>query len=162
MGIFAALLHLVNHSIAKSMLFLLTGRILHRYNTTEISRVSGLLKTMPLTGGLFAIGFLAIMGMPPFGIFISEFWLVKAGFSEGRPWLMGVLLALLVIAFIALLVAMNKMLYGAPPEGIVTGETDRWQAAILGLSVAGLIVLGLTIPVPLMTLLNQCVQIVSH
>ncbi len=89
LGIFAALLHLVNHSAAKSMLFLLTGRILHRYHSTEIANVSGLLKTMPLTGGLFCGRHPGDHGLPPFGIFISEFSLIRAGFAVGQPWLMG-------------------------------------------------------------------------
>jgi len=55
LGIFAALLHMINHSLAKSMLFLLTGRILHRFKSTDISAVSGLLKVMPITGSLFTV-----------------------------------------------------------------------------------------------------------
>jgi len=162
LGIFAALLHMLNHSIAKSMLFLLAGRILHRYKTTEIAKVSGLLKVMPLTGGLFAVGILTIIGLPPFGIFISEFALFKAGFINGYPWLMGIVLALLAVAFVVLLKVLNSMLYGSPPEDIEVGETDRWQGGLLLLNVCGLVILGLTLPAPLMILLNQCVYIVSH
>jgi hydrogenase-4 component F len=161
LGTFAALLHLVNHSLAKSMLFLLTGRILHHYETTEISKVSGLLKVMPLTAGLFAVGILAIIGLPPFGIFISEFALIRAGFDAGHPWLMGIVLALLAVAFVALLNVLNRMLYGKPPDGLTLGETDRWRTGLLFLSVAGLVILGLTLPGPLLMLLNQSVGIVS-
>ena len=162
LGVFAALLHLVNHSVAKSMLFLLSGRILHRYHTTEISKVSGLLKAMPLTGSLFAVGILAIIGLPPFGIFISEFALIRAGFDTGRPWLMGLVLALLAVAFVVLLKVLNQMLYGQPSDGVSIGEADGWHIGLLFLSVAGLVVLGLTLPAPLMTLLTQCVAIVSQ
>jgi len=162
LGIFAALLHMLNHSIAKSMLFLLTGRILHHYNTTEISKISGLLKAMPLTAGLFATGILAIIGLPPFGIFISEFLLLKAGFSNGYAWLMGFILALLAVAFVVLLRVLNKMLYGNPPADISAEEPDRTQGALLFLSVTGLVVLGITLPAPLATLLNQCVVIIAH
>jgi len=161
LGTFAALLHLVNHSLAKSMLFLLSGRILHRYNTTEISKVSGLLKAMPLTAGLFAAGILAIIGLPPFGIFVSEFALIRAGFDAGHPWLMGLVLALLAVAFVALLNVLNKMLYGKPSDGVAVGEIDGWQIGLLFLSVAGLVILGLTLPKPLMMLLNQSVGIVT-
>jgi len=161
LGTFAALLHLVNHSLAKSMLFLLSGRILHRYNTTEISKVSGLLKAMPLTAGLFAAGILAIIGLPPFGIFVSEFVLIRAGFDTGHPWLMGLVLALLAVAFVALLNVLNKMLYGKPSDGVAVGEIDGWQIGLLFLSVAGLVILGLTLPKPLMMLLNQSVGIVT-
>lgn len=161
LGTFAALLHLINHSLAKSMLFLLTGRILHRYNTTEISKVSGLLKTMPLTACCFAAGILAIIGLPPFGIFVSEFALVRAGFDAHHPWLMGIVLALLALAFVALLNILHKMLYGKPSDGIVVGEADGWQTGLLFLSVVGLVILGLTLPGPLKMLLDQSVTIVS-
>jgi hydrogenase-4 component F len=144
------------------MLFLLSGRILNRYHTTEIAEVSGLLRTMPLTGSLFAVGILAIIGLPPFGIFISEFALIRAGFSADQPWLMGSVLALLAVAFVVLLRVLNQMLYGQPSSEIRIGEKDGFQIGLLFLSVAGLVVLGLTLPAPLMTLLNQCVAIVSQ
>ena len=161
LGTFAALLHMVNHSLAKSMLFLLTGRILHRYHTTEIAAISGLLKAMPLTGSLFAVGILTIIGLPPFGIFVSEFALIRAGFAAGYPWLMGVVLALLAVAFVVLLKILNHMLYGSPSAEIILGEKDGWQIGLLFLSVAFLLVMGLTLPAPLMTLLNHSVAIIS-
>ena len=54
------------------MMFFLSGRILERYGTTELGRVSGLLAVMPLTGGLFAAGMIALIGLPPFGLFLSK------------------------------------------------------------------------------------------
>src|SRR5206468_5063934 len=56
LGVFASMLHLLNHTPAKSMLFFLSGRVLQRYRTTQIGKVAGLLQTMPATGGLFAAG----------------------------------------------------------------------------------------------------------
>jgi hydrogenase-4 component F len=161
LGILAALLHMINHSLAKSMLFLLTGRILLRYKSTEIGAVSGLLKAMPLTGSLFAIGILVIIGLPPFGMFVSEFALIRAGFENGQIWLMGVVLALLAVAFVALLKVLNKLLYGQPPQGLPVGEADGWHMSLLFLSVALLLILGLIIPAPLMTLLKQSAAIVT-
>ena len=161
LGTFAAMLHLVNHTAAKSMMFFLAGRVMHRYQTTEIKQVSGLLKVMPVTGGLFAVGMLAIIGLPPFGIFVSEFALIRAGFAAGNPWLMGIVLALLAVAFIALINHLNRMLYGAAPEGVTVGEGSRWALAPLLINVAVLTVLGLFLPAPLLALLNQIVGIVS-
>lgn len=162
LGAFAAMLHLLNHAVAKPMLFILAGRVLHRYHTTEIGRISGLLKAMPWTGGMFAAAILAIIGLPPFGLFISEFALFRAGFATGHPWLMGAVLALLAVAFVALISHLNKMLYGAPAEGVAVGEASGWQIAPLFLSVAVLVTLGLTQPAPLTTLLNQIVAIVAR
>lgn len=160
LGIFAGLLHMVNHSLAKSMLFLLSGRILRRYRSTEIAKITGLFRTMPVTGSLFAVGILAIIGLPPFGIFISEFALVRASFEAGRPWLIGAVLALLVIAFVVLLKMLNKMLYGQPPEGVAVGETNKRQLGFLFLNVTFLVLLGLTLPGPLVALLTQSVAII--
>jgi hydrogenase-4 component F len=161
LGVFAALLHLVNHALAKSMLFLLSGRILHRYQTTETAQITGLLRVMPWTGTLFAVGIFAILGLPPFGIFISEVALLRAGFAAGHPWLMGAVLALLAIAFVALLRVLNQMLYGPAPDGVAVGEPDKWRISPLFLAVALLLILGVSLPAPWMTLLHQSVTIVS-
>jgi hydrogenase-4 component F len=159
LGTFAAMLHLLNHTLAKSTMFFLAGRVLHRYRTTEISRVSGLLTAMPWTGGLFAAGMLAVIGLPPFGLFISEFALFRAGFAVGRPWLMGLVLALLAVAFVSMIGHLNRMLYGAPAAGVAVGEGSRWPLVPLGLCVVALVVLGLTLPAPLQTLLARIVEI---
>jgi len=160
LGVFAAFLHLVCHTAAKSMLFVLSGEVLHRYRSTELERVSGLLKVMPWTGALFMSGILAIVGLPPFGLFISEFALIRAGFAAGRPGLMAAVLVLIGVAFVSLLRHSNRMLYGAPPEGVAIGEIGRWRIAALFLSVGVLVVLGLTLPAPLEALLNQVVKVV--
>jgi hydrogenase-4 component F len=156
------MLHLVNHAAAKSMTFLLAGRVLHRYRSAQIKDVSGLLKTMPGTAGMMAAGLLAIIGAPPFGLFISEFALIRAGFAAGHPWLMGAALALLTVAFVAIISHLNRMLYGPPPEGVAVGEKNIWPLALLSLNVAALVTLGLTMPGPFKSLLDQIGGIVSR
>jgi hydrogenase-4 component F len=111
---------------------------------------------------LFAAGMLALMGLPPFGIFIAEFALFRAGFAAQHPWLMGAALLLLLVAFVSFISHLNKMLYGAAPEGVATGEANRWRMAPMMLSLAVLVMLGLTLPATLETLLNQIVRIVSR
>ncbi|HEY7869125.1 MAG TPA: proton-conducting transporter membrane subunit [Methylomirabilota bacterium] len=162
LGTFAAMLHLLNHTVAKSMMFLLAGRILRRFGTAEISRVSGLLAVMPWTGGLFAVGVLATVGLPPFGLFISEFALFRAGFAVGRPWLMGLVLALLAVAFVSMIGHLNRMLYGAPTADVPVGEGSPWSLVPLGACVAALAVLGVTLPAPLETLLHRIVEVVGR
>ncbi|MEX2147426.1 MAG: hydrogenase 4 subunit F [Candidatus Rokuibacteriota bacterium] len=162
LGTFAALLHLLNHAVVKSMMFFLAGRVFDRYGTAEIGRVSGLLRTMPWTGGFFAAGVLAIIGLPPFGLFMSEFALFRAGFAAGRPWLMGLVLALLAVAFVSMIGHLNRMLYGAPPADTPVGEGGAWPLVPLGLCMAALVVLGVTLPAPLETLLEQIVHIAGR
>jgi hydrogenase-4 component F len=162
LGTFAAMLHLLNHSLAKSMMFFLAGRVLLRYRTTEISRVSGLLKVMPWTGGLFAAGVLAVIGLPPFGLFMSEFALFRAGFVAGRPWLMGLVLALLTVAFVSMVGHLNRMLYGTPTPDVAVGEGCMWPLIPLALCMATLVLLGLVLPKPLQVLLTQIVEIAGQ
>jgi len=154
LGVFAALLHVVNHAVAKSMTFLLAGRILHRYGTTELARVSGLLRTMPWTGRLFAIGMLTLVGLPPFGIFVSEFLLIKAAIVTDHYMVAGVVLALLLTAFISLVHHLNRMLYGAAPEGVAVGERSSWPIVALAGCGLVLLVLGVLLPPQVTELLN--------
>jgi hydrogenase-4 component F len=156
-GVFAACLHIVNHAVAKSVAFLLSGRILQRYRTTEIAKVTGLFRVMPWTGGLFAAGLLALVGLPPFGLFVSEFLLVRAAIAGGRLWLAFLLLGLLLTAFVSILSHLNLMLYGDPPEGIAIGERTPILLALLAVPVGALVVLGVILPPALTALINQSV-----
>lgn len=70
-----ALLHVWNHGAFKSLLFFCAGSVLHTTRTREMSRLGGLLRTMPWTAGLFALGSLAVAGLPPLNGFVSE-WLI--------------------------------------------------------------------------------------
>jgi hydrogenase-4 component F len=160
-GAVAAILHLANHTLAKSTMFFLAGRVLRRYRTAEIGRVSGLLRAMPWTGGFFLAGALALAGLPPFGPFVSEFALFRAGFAAGRPWLTGLVLALLTVAFVGLVAQVNRMLYGPPPADTPTGEDAPWGLVPLGLCIVALVVLGLTLPPPVADLLAQVAEVVG-
>ena len=161
LGTFAALLHLVNHAVAKSMAFLLAGRILHRYKTTEIAGVSGLLRVMPWTGSLFALGILALIGLPPFGLFVSEFLLIRAAIATGHVWVAALVLLLVLVAFVSLLNHLNRMLYGPAPDGVVVGENGGWRVTMLGACVAISLILGIVLPWPVTALIDRTVPIVT-
>ena len=79
-----------------------------------------------MDGGLFAAGMLAVIGLPPFGMFVSEFALVRAGFAVGRPVVIGLVLALLAIGFVAVIAQLNRMLYGRCRPACRVGEGSRW------------------------------------
>jgi hydrogenase-4 component B len=78
LGLGGALLHVWNHSLFKSLLFLNSGAIIHATHTREIDRMGGLAKQMPRTAFLFALGAVAICGLPPLNGFASE-WLLYVG-----------------------------------------------------------------------------------
>jgi hydrogenase-4 component B len=79
-GFAAGLLHVLNHSIFKGLLFLGAGAVQHATHSLELEELGGLLKRMPWTGTTFLIGSAAIVGLPPLNGFVSEFLLFYSGF----------------------------------------------------------------------------------
>ena len=76
-----ALLHVWNHAAFKSLLFFAAGSVLHATGTREMSRLGGLWRSMPWTAGLFALGAIAVCGLPPLNGFVSE-WLLYLGLFD--------------------------------------------------------------------------------
>jgi hydrogenase-4 component F len=158
-GIFAALLHLSGHALAKSTAFLLSGRILGRYRTHEIAGTTGLLSAIPTTGGLFAASVLALAGLPPFGLFLSEVLLIRAGWMAGHPFLTGGVLILMLVAFGSLVHHLHRMLFGEPAAGVPLGERVTFPLAALALPLAALAWIGLALPSWISTLLTTAAEV---
>jgi hydrogenase-4 component F len=145
LGVAGAILHLGNHALVKSVLFLLSGRIRAAYGTAEIPVVRGLIAAMPLTGRSFLVAMLALMGLPPFGLFVSEVMIFTAGFETGHVTAPLLGLTLLVVAFAGLLRAAHRMLYGPAPARAL--ETVHWPSALpLGAALLLLLLTGLAWP----------------
>lgn len=160
MGTLAALLHIMTHAASKSMLFVVAGDIATGYRSAAIGAVRGLARSLPRTGGLFLVGMLALLGLPPFGLFVSEFMLFRAGFLTGHPWVTGFNLALLVWVFVSLLGVTQKMCYGPPAPGEPPTQPSILSRAPLLLNLAVLLGLGVAIPPPLLALVRQAMEIV--
>jgi hydrogenase-4 component F len=160
-GMFASLLHLLNHALAKSMSFLLAGRILARYHSSDVERVSGLVRTMPATGGLFGAGVVALMGLPPFGLFVSEFLLFRAGFASGHALAASAALALVGVGFVGLASHLARMLHGPVPDGVPAGERHWWVLAPLAASVLVMVALGLFLPGSVANLIGRITEAIA-
>jgi hydrogenase-4 component F len=159
-GVFGALLHVVNHALSKSLLFILSGNILLKYHSAEIGEVRGLLRAAPWTGALFLAGTLALMGLPPFAPFISEFIIFRAGL-ESHTWSAAAAVILLVVIFGGMLASVNRMLYGEPPAELPRGDALRPWLAPLAANFALLLVLGLTLPAPFVIALEQALKVLG-
>jgi hydrogenase-4 component F len=146
-AVFGALLHLVNHSLAKGMLFLLAGNILAAYRSKSTARVRGVGAVLPVTAALWVAGLLAITGSPPFGPFLSELVIVKGAIDGRHPVVTVLFLLFLAAAFIGMARPMLAMVQGEPRPELPPSGHDRWltvaPAVVLGLSV---LLLGLWIP----------------
>jgi hydrogenase-4 component F len=146
LGLYGALLHTLNHAIGKCVLFLTGGELVHRWRTRESEAVGGALTAAPLVGGVLLLGSLAIVGSPPFGLFLSELTIVRAGF-RGSAGLAFLLLALLVLAFVAFVRTTASMATGEPTIATdASARQSRTAAVPLLAGMAALLLLGLWIP----------------
>jgi hydrogenase-4 component F len=161
LGLYGALLQTLNHALAKAVLFLSSGDVSLRYRTREADQVSGLLAAVPVTGGALLLATFAVLGSPPFGLFLSELTIVRAGFAGGSPVLPLLLLALLGLAFVAFARTTAGMVTGSPPAELASPYRG-WAAvavtaAPLVLGLAALLVLGLWIPAGLDAVLRHSI-----
>ncbi|MGK2905838.1 MAG: proton-conducting transporter transmembrane domain-containing protein [Desulfuromonadales bacterium] len=117
---FGAMLHLVNNALTKGCLFLSAGNIQRAYASKRLSKVHGALATLPISGSLFLAGFLAITGSPPFGLFLSEFTILRGIFGNGQLWIGLLMVLLLAMVFIGM---------GATVLTATQGEAVKVEAA---------------------------------
>jgi hydrogenase-4 component F len=120
---FAGLLHMVMHSLTKSGIFFAVGHIAQVKGTQKIADIRGLTTTHPLLGWGLVLGVVAIAGLPPLGIFMSEFLVVSSTFSR-EPLLAIPLVGGILIAFGALFLRLNGLAFGEP-----TGSTAPVKAS---------------------------------
>jgi hydrogenase-4 component F len=111
-AIFAALLHMTVHSLTKSAIFFAAGHAAQKSGSQLIERIHGLADTSPAIGWGLMLGALAILGMPPFGVFASEFLILTTAMKQ-QPWATPILLLALAVAFAAILIKVQPMVFGA-------------------------------------------------
>ncbi len=142
LGFSGGLLHVLNHSIFKSLLFLGAGMVVHKTHTRSIEKLGGLLKGMKITGLTFLIGSLAIAGLPPFNGFVSEF-LIYLGSFQGLPHDRTVLaLGLLTIVSLAIIGGLalacfsrviGVVFQGEPRSPAAEGVTESGASMLLAM-----------------------------
>ena len=144
---FAGLLHMVMHSLTKSAIFFAVGHIAQAKGTQTVADIRGLTESHPWLGWGLVVGVLAIAGLPPFGIFMTEFLLISSTFAQAPLLALPLVLGLL-IAFGALLLRLNGLAFGAPRGHSAPVEASHVPMfAHLGL----VLIAGLYLPAPLVT-----------
>ena len=108
---FAGLLHMTVHSLTKSAIFFAVGHAVQKTGTQVMDDIRGLVTISPMVGWGLALGALAILGMPPFGVFASEFLILTTAMRE-QPWATPFLLAALGVAFAAVFSRVQPMVFG--------------------------------------------------
>ena len=155
---FGAVSQMLNHSITKSLCFYVAGTVLVTLETREIKSVRGLLRASPFMGGALLLCALAIAGAPPFPIFLSEYSILSAGLRDGHTLVVAILSALIVLAFIGILLQVNRMAFGRAERPLVrVNVPNSCRIAIIAACVP-VVIFGIYIPGPLHSLLLLAAQ----
>jgi len=125
LGVAGALYHMLNHSLNKSLMFFGSGDAMHAFHSKRISRIHHVLIAMPVVGALWLAGAVAITGAPPFGLFLSELTILRAGLAGQNAWAAYLMLVLLVVIFVGFLNHFRAMYFGESAQA--AAATTRWR-----------------------------------
>lgn len=161
LGVLGMLLHMTFHAITKPLLFFCAGSVQQHVNTDLFRQAkNGLIHSMPVTGAAFLMVTLAVTGAPPFSLFLSEFTILRAGFSAGHPLLAVLFVTFLVAIFSGFLIHIANLVLGPDPAR-PPAEACRWKKySVVGLG-ALIVAMGFWIPAPLFKLIQSAAGIVT-
>ncbi|HEX7404395.1 MAG TPA: hydrogenase 4 subunit F [Candidatus Nanopelagicaceae bacterium] len=154
---FAGLLHMTVHSLTKSAIFFAVGHAAQKAGSQIMDNIRGLIKVSPTVGWGLMLGTLAILGMPPFGIFSSEFLILTSAMRQ-LPWATPLLLLGLGVAFAAIFSRVQPMVFGETNVKKLE-HSPALLPVFLHLGIA--LMLGLYIPHYLNTWYLQAAQIIG-
>ncbi len=154
---FAGLLHMTVHSLTKSAIFFAVGHAAQKTGTQIMDEIRGLVTVSPIIGWALMIGSLAILGMPPFGVFASEFLILTTAMRD-QPWATPLLLAALGVAFAAVFSKVQPMVFGE-----TSGKRLPERPAMIPVFVhlALVLMLGLWIPPALADWYRQAARLIG-
>ena len=164
LGLYGALLHTFNHSVAKSLLFFSAGSVRENMGTLRMDRIAGLSRLLPWTSSGLVLGGLAIVGLPPFSLFVSEFAILNEAFSQAKFLVATVVLGTLTLVFGAFAFHFMRMIAGDPhqPAFASGSKTSPLEFAVMGVCTACLITFGLWVPTGFQSLLRHAVEVVQR
>jgi hydrogenase-4 component F len=146
LGLFGALLHTFNHSVAKTLLFLSAGNVRHNFGTLRMDSITGMSRMLPQTSAALVVGGLAIVGLPPFSLFISEFAILSEAFSQARYFVAILFLIILSVVFGGFAYHFLHMLSGEPDRVPENPKLIPSEYLVMGIAVLCLIFFGARIP----------------
>jgi len=158
LGYTGALLHMVNHALGKSVLFLSAGTLTQIYHSKLIPRIKGIGQLLPITSTIFMASLLAIGGSPPFGLFISELNVATRSFEAGSSGLGFIFLMVVAVVFTGMIYFAGKMYFSDLPSRFPRGERFSAAHVLMLLPVCLLVLQGVYMPGKLQGMLSKVVS----
>jgi len=159
LGLFGALLHTFNHSVGKSLLFFSAGNVRHNLGTLRIDAIKGMSRTMPQTSAALLVGSVAIVGLPPFSLFVSEFAILSEAFAQARYLVVALFLTALSVVFGGFAHHLFRMLCGEPDQRPENSKLIPPEYTAVGIAAICLLLLGARIPYLFSVLLREAMAV---
>ena len=161
LGSLALMLHMVFHTVAKGLLFLCAGNVYQHFKTDLFRKIKGgVIQTMPITGTVFLMAILAIIGMPPFSLFQSEFLIVRAALAGGHSTASVLFILFGTGVFAGALIHVGSLVLGSPGD-VPAAKWHPWRNTSMLALAAVLIVIGFWLPGPLLELIRGAASVVA-
>lgn len=161
LGALGAMLHMLFHAVAKPLMFFCAGNVQQRYGTPYFRKVTGVIHTLPWTGALFLMATFAVTGLPPFGLFQSEFIALSAALAAGCAWPAGLFATGIGTIFAGFLVHMSKLSLGQPTDDMAPTPECPWKLGAMLVVAVPVVALGLVLPAPIYELVHRAAQIIG-
>jgi hydrogenase-4 component F len=161
LGSFAALFHTLNHSVCKSLAFFAVGRLGQRYGSHEMHTIAGALRADRLWGVSLLISLLALIGVAPFSIFMSEYQLLRAAVGAGAWLTLFLFLAASGVVFVSALRHMINMVFGTASRHDRGGRDGKLAVPIVVVAAGLLLVLGVWMPLPFYHALSSAAAVLA-
>ncbi len=163
-ALFGTMLHIITNAMTKGLLFLSAGNIHRAYQSKSTDQVTGSLKRIPLSSGLFLAGFIAITGSPPFGPFQSIFAILSGAFAAGKYLSGALFLVFLLIVFVGMGITVLKVVQGTPSQDVNAVPYRESFGTVFPVILFFLftLILGIWMPEPLRDLINNAVNYLEN
>jgi NADH:ubiquinone oxidoreductase subunit 5 (subunit L)/multisubunit Na+/H+ antiporter MnhA subunit len=147
MGVAGALLYILMHGLAKGGLFLCAGIVEQNTHTKDITKLGGLIRTMPITAVSFLLCAFSVMGVPPFGGFFSKYMVISGAISGGQPWIAMVFLIGAFLTIMYLLRVFNMVFLGEERMPGITEKSPTMVGCVAALAILSFVA-GILISFP--------------
>ena len=159
LGLYGALLHTFNHSLGKSLLFFAAGNVRENYGTLRMDRIGRLARNLPKTALALALGGLAIAGLPPFALFLSEFAILSEAFAQSRVLICTLFLVTLSVVFGGMLYHLSGMFFRETKQSPLPARMAFSEAAPIVITSLALLWFGVHIPWGFKALIERAIAV---
>lgn len=161
LAVYGALLHVFNHAVTKSIMFFGAGSIVKKYGTNNMNVIKGVFGVMPFTATAVIIGIFALVGSPPFSIFLSEIIILISAFMKGSYVAFSLFLIFIAVIFGGIIHHLSGIIFGKTPQNMKRAKEPLSAKLAFVFLLVFVCVMGFKIPFVIDKMLLSAVEVIK-